>query len=97
MERPVPVFIAKGQCLTSKHRELLDRFLDVDEWELSDIPRGGLKKDQVEKLLEGSPFLSAVVFASYDPLLLAKFCRRPHQSVYLFYKTDEGSLELYDV
>ena len=97
MERPVPVFIAEGQALTSQHRELLGRILDVDEWELFDIPRAGLKREQVDKLLESSPFLSAVVFASYDPLLLARFCRRSHQSVYLFYKTDEGALELYDV
>jgi hypothetical protein len=94
MDRPVPVFIAEGQILTPRHKELLGRFLDVDEWELSSIPQGGLKKELVDRLLKDSPPPSAVIFVSHEPLLLAKFCRRVHQCVYLFYKLGDGSLEL---
>lgn len=97
MDRPVPVFIDEGQILTSQHRELLGKFLDVDEWELSKIPQGGLKMNQVDRLISESPPPFAVIFASCDPILLAKFCRRSHQSVYLFYRSDDGALELRDV
>ena len=94
MDRPAQVIIKAGQVLSPRHEELIDRFLVRSEWELLSIPREGLAKDQINGFLKQFLPPTAIIFASYEPLLLALFCRRTDQSIYVFRTDDGGRLEL---
>jgi hypothetical protein len=91
---PARVILSENQTLSDRHEELLAAFLVRKEWEIVAIPPGGLKRADVNEFIRRYPPPTAIIFASYDPYLLAMFCRRTEQPIFLFHQNDEGCLDI---